>query len=121
MGTHFPYGSMVVTVFFFRFYRRSWQDNLALTTDRVLMYRTGRVGVCLIAAMIYISLTSVKLFVPDWTEEDKAEIDANIAKDIYYNDEDEVSTSIMLVIRDNLPAFSVSMRGWHVNAVGCKR
>ncbi|CAM9190967.1 unnamed protein product, partial [Laminaria digitata] len=67
----------------------SWQDNLALTTDRVLTYRTGRVGMCLIAAMIYISLTSVKLFVPDWTEEDKAEVDANIAKDIYYNDEDE--------------------------------
>lgn len=61
------------------------------------MYRTGRVGVCLIAAMIYISLTSVKLFVPDWTEEDKAEVDANIAKDIYYNDEDEVSTSIRMV------------------------
>lgn len=56
------------------------------------MYRTGRVGMCLIAAMIYISLTAVKLFVPDWTEEDKAEVEANIAKDIYYNDEDEVST-----------------------------
>ncbi|CAM9872874.1 unnamed protein product, partial [Ectocarpus sp. 12 AP-2014] len=27
----------------------SWQDNLALTTDRVLTYRTGRIGVCLIA------------------------------------------------------------------------
>lgn len=71
-------------------FNRSWQDNLALTTDRVLTYRTGRVGVCLIASMIYIALTAVKLFVPDWTEENKAEADANLAKDIYYNDEDEV-------------------------------
>lgn len=69
---------------------RSWQDNLALTTDRVLTYRTGRVGVCLIAAMIYISLVSVDLFVPDWSDEHKAEADANLAKDIYYNDDDEV-------------------------------
>ena len=69
---------------------RSWQDNLALTTDRVLFYRTGRVGVCLIAAMIYIALISVELFVPDWAEENKAEADANLAKDIYYNDDDEV-------------------------------
>ncbi|CAM9769948.1 unnamed protein product, partial [Sphacelaria rigidula] len=43
----------------------SWGDNLALTTDRVLMYRTGRVGVCLIAAMLYISLLSVDLIIPD--------------------------------------------------------
>lgn len=71
-------------------YSRSWQDNLALTTDRVLGYRTGRIGVCLIAAMIYITLLSVELFVPDWTEENKEEDDANLAKDIYYNDEDEV-------------------------------
>lgn len=69
---------------------RSWQDNLALTTDRVLAYRTGRVGVCLIAAMIYIALVSVELFVPDWTQENKAEADANLAKDIYYNDDDKV-------------------------------
>lgn len=72
---------------------RSWQDNLALTTDRVLAYRTGRVGVCLIAAMIYIALISVELFVPDWTVENKAEADANLAKDIYYNDDDEVLIS----------------------------
>lgn len=69
---------------------RSWQDNLALTSDRVLTYRTGRVGVCLIASMIYIALISVELFVPDWAEENKAEADANLAKDIYYNDDDEV-------------------------------
>lgn len=40
--------------------------------------------------MIYIALISVELFVPDWAEENKAEADANLAKDIYYNDEDEV-------------------------------
>lgn len=56
----------------------------------MLTYRTGRVGVCLIASMIYIALISVELFVPDWAEENKAEADANLAKDIYYNDEDEV-------------------------------
>ncbi|CAM9426180.1 unnamed protein product, partial [Ectocarpus fasciculatus] len=67
----------------------SWQDNLALTTDRILTYRTGRIGVCLIASMIYIALISVELFVPDWTEENKAEAEANVAKDIYYNDDDE--------------------------------
>lgn len=53
------------------------------------MYRTGRVGVCLIAAMIYISLVCVKLFVPDWSEENQAEADANLAKDIYFNDDDD--------------------------------
>lgn len=40
--------------------------------------------------MIYIALISVELFVPDWAEENKAEADANLAKDIYYNDDDEV-------------------------------
>lgn len=73
---------------------RSWQDNLVLTTDRVLTYRTGRIGVCLIAAMIYISLVSVDLFVPDWADENKAEADANLAKDIYYDDADEVCPNV---------------------------
>lgn len=41
--------------------------------------------------MIYIALISVELFVPDWSEENKAEAEAHVAKDIYYNDEDEVS------------------------------
>lgn len=71
---------------------RSWQDNLALTTDRVLTYRTGRIGVCLIAAMVYISVVCVDLFVPDWSNKDKSPADpslANVAKDIY-NDDDEV-------------------------------
>lgn len=63
---------------------------MALTSDRVTTYRTGRVGVCLIASMIYIALISVELFVPDWTEENKAEADANLAMDVYYNDDDEV-------------------------------
>lgn len=71
---------------------RSWGDNLALTSDRVLTYRTGRVGVCLIAAMVYISLVSVDLIVPDWSEENQAEADANVAKDMYYDD-DEVNCS----------------------------
>lgn len=75
---------------------RSWQDNLALTTDRVLIYRTGRIGVCLIASMIYIAFLSVELFVPDWTEENKAEADANLAKDIYYNDDEEVGSLLLL-------------------------
>lgn len=74
---------------------RSWGDNLALTTDRVLMYRTGRVGVCLIAAMLYISLLSVDLIIPDWSAEGHAEPDANFAKDVYYDD-DEVP-SFMLI------------------------
>ena len=63
---------------------------MALTPDRVLTYRTGRVGVCLIASMIHIALISVELFVPDWTEENTAEAEANLAKDIYYYDDDEV-------------------------------
>lgn len=62
-----------------------------LTTDRVLMYRTGRIGMSLIAAMIYISLVSVDLFVPDWSEEDRTETGAEQAvKDAYYFDDDEV-------------------------------
>lgn len=78
-------------MFYAVFLFRSWGDNLALTSDRVLEYRTGRVGVCLIAAMVYISLVSVDLFVPDWSKEDKAEANATLAKDIYYNDDDEVN------------------------------
>lgn len=55
------------------------------------MYRTGRIGMCLIAAMIYISLISVDLFVPDWSEEDRTEAGAEQAvKDAYYFEDDEV-------------------------------
>lgn len=60
----------------------------------MLTYRTGRIGVCLIAAMIYIALVSVDLFVPDWADENKAEADANLAKDIYYDDADEVCPNV---------------------------
>lgn len=62
-----------------------------LTMDRVLTYRTGRIGMCLIAAMIYISLVSVDLFVPDWSENNTTETGAEQAvKDAYYFDDDEV-------------------------------
>lgn len=54
---------------------------------------------CLIAAMVYISLISVDLIVPDWSEENQAEADANVAKDIYYIDDDEVHCSDRLRIR----------------------
>lgn len=40
--------------------------------------------------MLYISFLSVSLFVPDWSEENKVEAAANLGKDIYYNDDDEV-------------------------------
>ncbi|CAM9682036.1 unnamed protein product, partial [Discosporangium mesarthrocarpum] len=65
----------------------SWQDNLALTTDRVLMYRTGRIGVCLVAAMIYLSFLSVELFIPDWSNEETSKED-NAANDVYYEDDE---------------------------------
>ncbi|CAM9147362.1 unnamed protein product, partial [Choristocarpus tenellus] len=67
----------------------SWQDNLVLTSDRVLQYRTGRIGVCLAAAMLYLSITSVELFVPDWSKEEAALREANLAKDMYYYDDEE--------------------------------
>lgn len=48
--------------------------------------------------MIYIAFISVELFVPDWTEENKAEAEANLAKDIYYNDDEEVGFSCFSVV-----------------------
>lgn len=66
-----------------------------LTTDRISSYRSGRIGMCLIAAMFYISLVSVTLFVPDWPDEKKEDTDAVLANDVYYNDDDEVRKSVV--------------------------
>ncbi|CAN0096763.1 unnamed protein product, partial [Phaeothamnion confervicola] len=66
-----------------------WMDSLALDATRVTQYRAGRIGTCLVAAMVYLSMLSVSLLVPDWSEE-KAKLEkALAARDVYYDDEDE--------------------------------
>ena len=70
-----------------------------LTADRVLAYRNGRIGMCLVAAMIYIALTSVDRFVPDWSEDNQCDAGAEVVKDAYDVEDDEVC-GLGRVLRD---------------------
>ncbi len=46
----------------------SWLDTLGLDEGRIEMYRNGRIGTCLFAAMLYICVLCASLVVPDWSK-----------------------------------------------------
>jgi hypothetical protein len=72
------------------------QDALALDATRILQYRTGRMGTCFIAAMLYTCFLAAALLVPDWNAANKAELDARAARDIYYNGDGDDDDRVLL-------------------------
>jgi len=78
----------------FESFAGDWQDGMALTMDRIEMYRTGRTGGALLAIGLYTTILSVALIVPDWMDEHQednqgAEVGA-AANDLDDDDDEEV-------------------------------
>jgi hypothetical protein len=61
--------SSMISDLAFESFAGDWQDGMALTLDRIEMYRTGRTGTALLAIGLYTTILSASLIVPEWMDE----------------------------------------------------